>query len=312
MKVNTFRADTKTIDKTTGEYRDPLMKWPLRGAAFTNEVGEALRPLIGSYATISWAPALMYIGADVYDKYKNDNTEYSPNSKRLLKQAIFQGMASIFLPLVAVKAGQNIFSLAGLFGKDKISINTKEIISEVAENFIANGQMRAFHNKEEECINTFLDRVHNMVDYNRQEKNTKNPFIKAWNKIENSILKLLNINNESLDKYATSTIQDLIEQRKNLLNPTEEFKGTKIYTDYIKNLNKGQTKNVAIKSALSKFQQRKMLKGKTVKTIGGFIALGSLIKPIDHFVDNFLIGKVLGPGIDRYEPSRERKKEKEL
>ena len=254
----------------------------------------------------------MYIGADIYDKYKNDNTEYSPNSKRLLKQAVFQGMASIFLPLVAVKAGQNIFSLAGRFGKDKISINTKEITSEVAEIFIANGQMRAFHNKEEECIKTFLDRVHNMVDFNKQEKSTKNPLIKAWNKIEISILNLLNVNKENLDKYATSTIQDLIEQRKNLLNPTEEFKTTKIYTDYIKNLNKGQTENVAIKSALTKFQQRKMLKGKTIKTIGGFIALGSLIKPIDHFVDNFLIGKVLGPGIDRYEPAKARKIEKQL
>ena len=41
------------------------------------------------------------IGADIYDKYKNDQTEYSPSSHRGLEQAIFQGMASIFLPLVA-------------------------------------------------------------------------------------------------------------------------------------------------------------------------------------------------------------------
>lgn len=312
MKVNTFRADTHSIDKTTGEYRDPLMKWPLRGAAFTNEIGEALRPLIGGYATISWAPALMYIGADIYDKYKNDNTEYSPNSKRLLKQAIFQGMASILLPLVAVKAGQNIFSLTGRIGKDKVSLNSKEIVSLTAENFIANGQMRAFHGKDEECVKTFIDRVHNVIDFSKQEKNTKNPLVKTWNKIEIAILKFLNINNESLDKYATSTIQDLIEQRKNLLNPTEEFKSTKIYNDYVKNLNKGQTKNVAVKSALTKFQQNKMLKGRAIKTLGGFIALGSLIKPIDHFVDNFLIGKVLGPGIDNYERPRDRKKEQEL
>ena len=66
-----FRADNKTVNQN-GEYRDPLMRWPLRGAAFTNEVGEALRPIIGGYATLSWVPALMYIGADVYDKYKNN------------------------------------------------------------------------------------------------------------------------------------------------------------------------------------------------------------------------------------------------
>ena len=76
-----FCADNKTINGD-GEYRDPLMRWPLRGAAFTNEVGEALRPIIGEYATLSWVPALMYIGADVYDKYKNNNTEYNTESNK--------------------------------------------------------------------------------------------------------------------------------------------------------------------------------------------------------------------------------------
>lgn len=309
MKVSTFKADTYSVDKNTGEYRDPLMRWPLRGAAFTNEVGEALRPLIGDYATISWAPALMYIGADIYDKYKNDNTEYSPDSKRLLKQAVFQGMASIFLPLVAVKAGQNIFSLTGRIGKDKVSINSKEIVSKTAENFIKNGQLHAYLEKEDECINQFLTRVHNVIDFTKQEKNTKNSFTKFWNKLEIAILKFLKINNEGLDKYATATIQDLIKQRKNLLNPTDDFKSTNLYNNFIKYLNKSQTENVAIKSALTKYQQDKMLKGRTIKTIGGFIALGALIKPIDHFVDNVLIGKVVGPSIDKYEPRKERNKE---
>ena len=112
MKVSTFRADTHSVDNR-GEYRDPLMRWPLRGAAFTNEVGEALRPLIGGYATLTWVPVLMYIGADVYDKYKNDETEYSPDSRRLLKQAIFQGLSSILLPIAAVKIGQGLFSQFG-------------------------------------------------------------------------------------------------------------------------------------------------------------------------------------------------------
>ena len=89
-----YKADTKSINPKIGEYRDPLIKWPLRGTAFTNEIGEALRPLIGNYATLSWAPALLYFGADVYDKYKNDQTEYSPDSRRCLKQACFQFLFS--------------------------------------------------------------------------------------------------------------------------------------------------------------------------------------------------------------------------
>ena len=295
-----------TYKKEAQEYRDPLMKWPLRGAAFTNEIGEVLRPMIGSTANLFWIPVFLYIGADVYDKYKNDETEYSPNSKRLLKQAIFQGMASIFLPLVAVKAGQNFFSIFGRLSENKVSINSQEQISKIAENFIMNGQLYAYHNDKKEGTRVFLDKVHNVIDYNKQEKNTKNPIVKIFNKIEIATLNLLKINNESIDKFATSTIEDLIEKRESVLNPTEEFKSSKIYRNYVDNLAKGQTKRVAVKSALTKYQQRKMLKGKTIKTIGGFIALGSLIKPIDHFVDNVLIGKVLGPGIDKYEPKRKK------
>ena len=174
-----FRADKKTVNPKTGEYIDPLMKWPLRGAAFTNEVGEALRPLIGNYATLSWAPALLYIGADIYDKYKNDQTEYNPSSHRGLEQAIFQGMASIFLPLIAVKAGQNIFSLIGQSGSDKITYNSKEHITELAQSFVANGKMRTYKGKDSECVKEFLDIVSNDMDYKKQRMKTSNIFKKT-------------------------------------------------------------------------------------------------------------------------------------
>lgn len=297
MKIFTFKADTHSVDIKTGEYRDPLMKWPLRGAAFTNEVGEALRPLIGNYATLSWVPALMYIGADIYDKYKNNDTEYSPNSKRLLKQAVFQGMASIFLPLVAVKAGQNLFSQFGRFEADKLSYNTKEAVGKVAETFIANGQMRANRHDDELCKQIFLDKVHNSIDFEKH-KSSNSVLKKAFIKIEDKVLNFLKINNENLDKYATEVIEDLILHRKKMLTPSEEYKITKVYENFTQSLSKGQSKNVAVKTALTKFQQQKLMKGKIVRTIGGFIALGLLIKPIDKFVENVLIGKVVGPGID--------------
>ena len=169
-----FKADINTKDPKTGEYKDPLMHWPLRGAAYTNEVGEALRPLIGEYATLSWVPALLYIGADIYDKYKNNETEYSPSSKRGLKQAVFQGMASIFLPLVAVKAGQSMFSLWGYAMQDKISINSKEQVLNVAEQFVTNGNLRAYRDNESECIQKFMDTVANNMDYHINSNRTIN------------------------------------------------------------------------------------------------------------------------------------------
>lgn len=285
----TFKADKKSINKETGEYKDPLMQWPLRGAAFTNEVGEALRPVIGGYATLSWAPALLYIGADVYDKYKNDQTEYSPDSRRCLKQAIFQGMASVFLPLIAVKAGQNVFAQAGKFSDDKISINSKEHVASAAEQFIANGKMHAFDGKDEECIKEFTNNVLSSMDYNNKKSSIKNLF------------KIFRLDSqEKVEKYSEKTIKDLIQLRKDLLKPSEKFKNNKWYKAYEADLKKGQTSSVAVKSVLTNYQQAKMLKGKAVKTLGGFVALGMAIKPIDHFVEEILIGKYVGPEIDKY------------
>lgn len=310
MKVNAFKANTVSIDSKTGEYRDPLLKWPLRGAAFSNEVGEALRPLIGGYATLTWVPALMYIGADIYDKYKNDQTEYSPNSKRLLKQAIFQGTASILLPIAAVKLGQNMFSVFGKLGKDGISINQKEKVGKIAEEFIANGQMRAYQGKDEECVKAFMDRVYNKLDFEKRAKAINNPIRKIFIRTQER----LKIKNEKINKYAETTIRELIENRKLMLQPTEEFKSTQAYKDYVNALSNEQTKNVATKSALTNFQKNKMLKGKIIKTIGGFLALGLLIKPIDTFVDEILIGKLLGPTIDNIKKTEnlKRKQKDEL
>lgn len=280
-----YRADNHKIDKKTGEYVDPMMNWPLRGAAFTNEVGEALRPLIGNYANLTWVPALMYIGADVYDKYKNDQTEYSPDSRRALKQAIFQGLASVCLPVFAVKIGQNLFSQFGKISKDKVSLNSKEYISKTAEQFIANGKMRAFDGKDEECVNEFLSQVVDSADYHYRKKPIRLFSGDKKNHFEN---------------YAEKTIRDLIQLRKGLLNPTEEFKNNRWYAKYKGALKDGQTESVAVKSVLTDFQKGKMLKGNFIKTIGGFIALGVAIKPIDHFVENVLIGKYVGPQIDKF------------
>ena len=299
-----FKADTHTIDDKTGEYKDPMMKWPLRGAAFTNEIGEALRPIIGGYATLSWAPALMYIGADIYDKYKNDQNEYSPNSRRCLKQAVFQGMASVFLPLVAVKAGQNVFSQLGKLSDEKISLNAKEQISKVAEEFIANGKMRAYHNKDGECIKEFLDIVNNKIDYKQQKLSAKNPLSKIWYSLEDKFSKFLKINSKTKkQEYAEKTIKDLIDLRKNILNPSTEFAAGKLYSNYNSALKNGQTNSVAVKSVLTKYQNNTLMKGNFIKTIGGFVALGMFIKPIDHFVENVLIGKYVGPKIDRINKS---------
>lgn len=299
-----FKADVDTKDPLTGEYKDPLMHWPLRGAAFTNEIGEALRPIIGGYATLSWAPALLYIGADIYDKYKNEQTEYNPNTKRALKQAVFQGMASIFLPLVAVKAGQNLFSLLGYFTSEKVSYNSKIMVDKLAMEFVANGNMRAYNNKDKECVSKFKDIVYNSFDYHKS-KYSKLNWVSRWlNKFEDNFTKnFFDKKNYNIESYAEDTIVELIDLRKKILSPTDEFKMTRKYKDYEILLQKGQTKNVAVKSILNKHIKSKGSMGKIVKTTGGFLALALAIKPIDRFVEKVLIGKIVAPGLDKKRPT---------
>lgn len=294
-----FRADKETIDKSTGEYKDPMMRWPLRGAAFTNEIGEALRPIIGGYATLSWVPALMYIGADIYDKYKNDQTEYSPDSHRGLKQAIFQGMASVALPLCAVKAGQGIISYTTSFTGDKLSINMKENVDNLAQQFVANGNMKRYRHNPEECVEKFCAIVNDNLDYRKQITNASNPIKKGFYKFKEGMFKLINANTEqNVNDYAKNTISELINLKESLYEPKEHFKATEYYKMYENNMNNGQSKNVAIKSVLNKSILDKSSKGRLLKTVGGFIALGVAIRPIDKFVEEVLIGKVVAPGLE--------------
>ncbi len=267
-----FRA-LDDVNPETGEYKDPLMKMPLRGAAFSNEVGEGLRPLIGNYATLTWVPALLYIGADIYDKYKNDQTEYSPDSKRGLKQAVFQGMASIVFPLAAVKAGQGLFSLFGLLSKDKISINMQERISDLASAFVTNGKMHKYQGHDEECVKDFLDIVSNNIDFHSR--------------------KYLRVNSkDKLKSYAEATIKDLIKMYKDIQNSSDEFVNSSWASTYKQARAKGQTQNVAVKTVLSKYQASKGINGKILKTIGGFVALSLAINPIDNFVEHILLDKL--------------------
>ena len=91
----------------------------------------------------------------------------------------------------------------------------------------------------------------------------------------------------------------LIELRKKYLNPSEEFIKTQQYRDYTKLIENGQTKSVAIKSSLVRFLNNDTKLGRVIKTSGGFLALALAVKPIDNFVENVLIGKIVSPTLEK-------------
>lgn len=128
IKQKTKQEEVKEIIQSPN---DPLAKYPLRAFGYSNEVGAAVSamPVWGKAAEAAlWVPALMYLGADIYDKYRRgkegDYTKASAFSA--VEQAIFQALASVILPTAAVKMGQNIAGYTAKFDGSKLTASAKE------------------------------------------------------------------------------------------------------------------------------------------------------------------------------------------
>lgn len=149
VKQQSFKQ--KNIEPKTKQ-EDPLSEYPLRLFAYTNEVGAALNPIPGigpKLFMLSWVPALMYFGADIYNKFvQGEKGDYTKSSKNMaIRQSVFQGLASVILPTVAVIAGQNVASkLSKHFSKDKMTVSQKEDILAEIKRDINQDKLRNYRN----------------------------------------------------------------------------------------------------------------------------------------------------------------------
>lgn len=79
-----------------------------RATAYSNEVGEALRPAIGAVgANLFWLPALTYFAMDIKDKYEKGDGNKSNDHRTALRAAIFHAAASIAGPTLAIHGAQH-------------------------------------------------------------------------------------------------------------------------------------------------------------------------------------------------------------
>ena len=182
----TFRADDSNPNfdasekkKKEKKYVDPLANWPMRGLGYTNDIGVAINEIAPTTARLFWVPALMYFGADVYDKYKNKGNKYDPNAKRAFSQAVFQAFASIILPTVFGHIGQSAFSQLDKYKGNKISTNAKEQTLRFIDSHIAEHDIFKENRNKDEIINKFInnfDIFYQNKKNNYQEKNIKKQF----------------------------------------------------------------------------------------------------------------------------------------
>ena len=299
-------------------YEDPLVQWPARGLAYTNEIGAAISEVAPKLGLALWAPALLYIGADVYDKYKTDKDSYNPDAKRGTKQAIFQGLASVLMPTGAVIAGQKLASVAAIAGKDGISLQTKEEITNFLSDFISRRELSEYKGQKEEFKKEFFEQLGHKRENLMRESKFENP-IKSFFKM---IFKrrhpeaMAKTEKEKVTAYADKCIDRIFDLHDNLTqNKKPKELSTKLYDHFIKLQNtykqdkdpkiSGKYLENAAADVIQKFEKSRLLKStKMLKTIGGFIALGLAIKPIDKFVEKVIIEKLVEPNLNRLDNSQ--------
>ena len=327
----TGQTQEKTVDKKTEnkdknkdnkKYSDPLMHWPTRGLAYSNELGAAISEVAPKLGTLLWFPAMLYFGADIYDKYKNKKTSYDPNAQRGLEQAIFQLLASVILPTGAVIAGQKGVSLFGTAGKDGLSLQSQEEII----NFIQEFSNRRHLGKYKDNIDSFKNHFTESITTNREklirETKIKNPIRLIIDGIfgrrhpESLALskkdRVLQYANKNIDEMF-NIYSDLIENKKpKQSSETLWKKFGKLKEKFAKDPDYKETYlRDAAEDIIKKYQKNKIMNAKIMKTIGGFVALGLAIKPIDNFVENVIIKKVVQPNLETMFAHNQVKKYKE-
>jgi len=152
-KPETFTHKRKFIKED-----DVLMKYPIRGLGYANEIGEAIRPLSNSLASFMWCPALLYFGADIWDKYRRgeDDTYQKPSVKKGVEQAIFQGLASVTLPTLSVILGQTAANAV----IDKFPDFNQKIVKKIQSKPVVDSFFKKFSSKQHSGYkNAFLASV---------------------------------------------------------------------------------------------------------------------------------------------------------
>ncbi len=311
---NKKSIEENTTDPSKPNYNDPLAKWPVRGMAYSNELGVAISEIAPKLGALLWVPALMYFGADIYDKYKNKDTNYDPSGRRGLEQATFQALASVILPTVAVHLGQKAFSGIDKFKAEKLSTNAKEETLNFINDFLNKTKITNYENNLGEYKQKFETSLKTYVADTKAEHNSKNIFkrILSWAFSAKHPEALGKADQKRLMEYAKAQLNDVLEVRDSLMkgerpkNLTDKLynKFKSIQESYKKDFGEAHYLHKSAKFLMREKLSSKIFNMKMFKTLGGFAALGALITPIDIFVEHTIMKKVVEPNFDKLNNKR--------
>ena len=302
--INSVTQNTNNTQEKS-KYRDPLNRGVLLALSYSNEVGTIISDIAPRLGTALWAPTFMYLGADIYDKYKNDKDCYNPSGKRAFKRAIFQALTSLVAMPAAIILGKYIISPLGKLDKTGVSGNTKDAIYRHTKNIILQAHGYAFESYDN-FKRAILTSLQNTINSRKNEKNTANIFSRIYKIIFTDKYQLLSNDEEKIMKFAEQNAKQTYEVFLALKNNDTKKVPKKILNQYNKILpkmkemyNEADYSYQATRNALMEYQTSLIFKNKLLKTLSGSIVLFLLSKPINDFVDKQIMKKVIGPGIDQ-------------
>jgi len=288
------------------KYKDPLNNWVLKSLSYTNELGACVNEISPKMTFALWVPTIMYLGADIYDKYKSDQMEYSPSRRRALDEVITQGFTSFILPAGAIILGQKLTSPIGKLISGKLSINARETVYEHTKDAIEHcfGEDLNNKNKFTELLRTSLT---NKINSLNNEKETNNPLKKLY-RYMTGYYAAASADKTKLMKFAQENAENLFELKENLERDINLSKiPHRIYQKYQKAkpvmkeiYGEGYTTH-ALKRALIQYQHEKIFLNKLIKTAGGIASLAILIQPINKFVEKIVMPRYVDPNVDKLE-----------
>lgn len=316
IAFNGEHEEEKSVEKPkkTEKRRDIYAEMPIRALGYSNELGEAIRPLSPLLANLSWLPAIGYIGADIADKYNMD--EYGnedPSKARASKQFVTQLLASVFLPTAAVKVGQTVANNAAKHSKVGLSLDHREKISDMILNSMNEGEHKAFTNtkgKIDKALykESLAGKVDEVVRHTKTRKKLLKPFYSFVDFIKKPFSKPPKT--EAVKEYAGTVVDRLIDTRQQLLDGIKPKAMSKKAFEKFMKLSKDvpllEKQSMAF-DAIRKLEKSKMFNNRILKSIGGLAALSIMAKPIDKFVEHVIIGKFVGPAIDNVKAKKDEK-----
>lgn len=297
------KTNSSNSKKNKQKYEDPLNNWVLKSLSYTNEIGAGVNEIAPKLTFALWIPTFMYLGADIYDKYKNDKNEYSPSGKRGVKRAITQGLTSFILPAGAIILGQKITSPIGKFISDKLSINAKDAVYRHTKDVLDQSIDEHFDDKTKfkELVKNSLE---NKVRALENSKHTNNLLKKCYRYLT-GYFAASDADSKKLSAFAEKNADKIFDIKEKLQNNVADPKIPKrIYKKYneikpiMQKLYGDDYTNYALKTALKEYQNSQIVKNKLTKTLGGIVSLVLLINPINYFVEKILMPKYITPGIN--------------